>query len=121
MKHKKINIVKLVKRMKKAAGTTDVTALAKSSKIHPSRVSRFLNGDFKKLTPVLVQFCEALRVSWTDLTEPPPSANLSPELIASLNRIIGRDPSRIRSTTQLLRSLEALISGSDKPIKYRSE
>jgi len=109
MKHPKVNVTKLVERMKKAVGTTKPTDLAKKTNLDVTRISRFLNGDFKKVTPVLTKFCKSLGVQWNDLLDFPPTA-LSPELVASLRRIVGADPNRIRVTTRLIRTLEVLAT-----------
>lgn len=107
MTHQKVNVGKLVERLVKAANGKSPSELARSSGIDPSRITRFLNGDFKKLTPILKSLCENLDVQWVDLLDPPAS-DICSELVASLSRIVGQDPNRIRATRGLLRSLEVL-------------
>jgi len=67
------------------------------------------------MTPVLSKFCKSLNVRWDDLIDPPASA-FSHELIASLHRIIGRDQKKLRATTQMLRSLEALTDSAPRQV-----
>jgi transcriptional regulator with XRE-family HTH domain len=110
-RHQNINVEKLARKLKKVVGTTPVKEVAKSAKIDVSRVSRFLNGDFKKLTPVLERLCFNLHIPLNEflLDSLPPS--LSPEILNSLQRIVGRDPKKILAARRLLRNLEVLAFG----------
>jgi hypothetical protein len=108
MKHHKINAEEISRRLKIAVGKRAVSEVAKTAKIDVSRVSRFLNGDFKKLTPVLRQLCNSVGISLRETSPDPRGRDLSPELLAPLRRIVGRDPDKIHAATRLLRSMEAL-------------
>lgn len=111
MRHQKVNIEKLARRLKRAAGATPPAEIARSANIDASRVSRFLNGDFKKLTPVLRRLCSSLAIPVEEFVLDSPASGLSPEMLGPLRRIVGRDPKKILAASRLLRSLEVLAIG----------
>jgi len=110
-RHQNINVGKLARKLKKVVGTTPVKEVAKSAKMDVSRVSRFLNGDFKKLTPVLERLCVNLRIPLNEFLLDSSPSTLSPEILNPLQRIVGRDPKKILAASRLLRSLEVLALG----------
>jgi transcriptional regulator with XRE-family HTH domain len=107
--------VKLAQRLKGAAGANSILEIARDSKVDPSRVSRFLNGEFKKLTPVLKKVCESLDVSPEDYLLDGSAPGITPETFDTLNRIVGRDPQKILAAARLLRSLEVLTQNASHP------
>jgi len=111
MHHQKINVEKLVRRLKRAAGATPPADIARSAKIDASRVSRFLNGDFKRLTPVLRRLCASLEIPVDEFVLDSPASGFSAEMLGPLRRIVGRDPKKILAASRLLRSLEVLAFG----------
>jgi DNA-binding Xre family transcriptional regulator len=115
VKHPRIDSVKLAQRLKRAAGASSVLEIAKKSKVDSSRVSRFLNGDFKKLTPVLSKVCESLEIRPGDYLLDGSASGVIPEIFDTLNRIVGRDPRKILAAARLLRSLEALTRNASRP------
>lgn len=110
MKHKRVNVHKLTRRLRQAVGTRSSAEIAAAAKVHPSRVTRFLNGEFKKMTPVLQQVCLTLKIQVRDYLIDPSPQELPPDILASLRRIVGRDPTRAAAAGRLIRSLEALTS-----------
>lgn len=108
MQHQKVNVEKLTRRLKRAAGATPLAKIARSANVDASRVSRFLNGDFKKLTPVLRSLCSCLGVSVEEFVLKSPASSLSPAMLVPLRRIVGRDPKKILAVSRLLRNLEVL-------------
>jgi len=115
MHHQSINVVTLTRRLKKAAGATPPAEIARSAKMDGSRVTRFLNGDFKKLTPVLRRLCASLGVPVENFLLDSPASGLSAEMLGPLRRIVGRDPKKILAASRLLRSLEVLAAGGRRP------
>jgi transcriptional regulator with XRE-family HTH domain len=115
MRHHRVNIEKLARRLKQAAGTKAPAEIARAAKIDPSRVTRFLNGDFKRVTPVLRRLCSSLKVPVEEFLLDSPALGLSAEVLGPLRRIVGRDPRRILAASRLLRSLEALTVGGQRP------
>ena len=118
MRHQRVNVERLARRLKMAIGSTPPAQIARAAKIDPSRITRFLNGDFRKMTPVLGRLCSSLNVPVDKFLIDPPASDFSAELLGPLRRIVGRDPKRIRVATRLLRSLEALV-GMRHPAKGR--
>jgi hypothetical protein len=112
MKHAKVNVSALARRLKRAAGGRSPTEIAKLAKVDVSRVTRFLNGDFKKMTPVLRRFCGSLRVPLKEFVLDSPASALPPEMLASWRRIVGQDSERAQAAGRLLRSLEVLAAGN---------
>jgi len=111
MHHKNVNVGKLVRRLKRAAGARTPGGIAKAAQIDASRVSRFLNGDFKRLTPVLRRLCSYLGVPVEEFVLDSSTSGLSPAMLEPLRRIVGRDPKKILAANRLLRSLEVLAAG----------
>jgi transcriptional regulator with XRE-family HTH domain len=107
-RHHNINVEKLVQRLKKAVGARSVSEIAKSAKIDNSRVSRFLNGDFKKLTPVLRRLCKTLHIPLNEFHQDATSSSLSPDIMKAMQRIVGRNPKKILAARKLLQNLEIL-------------
>ncbi len=115
MHHQKVNVAELTRRLKRAAGAKPYAEIARSARIDPDRVTKFLNGNFKALTPVLASLCANLGISPQKfLLKSPPSA-LSEEMLTPLRRIVGSDAKKIKAATRLLRSLEALTVGGRHP------
>lgn len=108
MKHNRVDIGKLAQTMQRAAKGKLPAEIAAAAKVHPSRVTRFLNGEFKKVTPVLRRVCASLSVSVDKFLLDAPALDLPPDILSSLRRIVGRDPARAAAATRLLRSLEVL-------------
>jgi len=112
MKHQRVNVRKLTQRLRQAVGRKSPVKIAAAAKVDPSRMTRFLNGEFRKMTPVLRQVCSTLKVPVDEFLLDAPASELPTEILVSLRRIVGRDPARAAAATRLLRSLEALTSGS---------
>lgn len=108
MKHPRVKVKELTRTLAKAAGEKSPSEIAKVTGVHISRVGRFLTGDFTKLTPVLRQFCKRLGVACEPFLLEAPASGLSPEILDSLRRIVGRDPGRTAAARRLVRSLEVL-------------
>ncbi|MGO9199165.1 MAG: hypothetical protein ACLQM8_01330 [Limisphaerales bacterium] len=119
MQHQRVNFEKLARRLKMAAGSRRAAEIARAAKIDRSRVTRFLNGDFKKLTPVLGRLCSSLGVPVEEFVVDSPAAGLPEEMLRPLRRIVGRDPKRMLAAGRLLRSLEVLAVGGRRPSDSR--
>ena len=111
MRHQRVNIEKLAQRLKRAAGKRTPAEIARAARIDPSRVTRFLNGDFKKVTPVLRRLCSMLKIPVEEFLLDSPALGLSAEVLDPLRRIVGRDQKRVLAASRLMRSLEALVVG----------
>jgi hypothetical protein len=110
MHHPKVNTEALGASLKKAAAGKMPKDIARSAKIDPSRVTRFLNGDFKTLTPVLRKLCATLGVPVERYLLQPRDFMISEALLTPLYRIVGKDPKKIRAAARLLRCLETLTA-----------
>lgn len=110
MKHERVNVEKLTLRLRLAAGARGPAAIAAAAKVDPSRVTRFLNGDFRKMTPVLRQVCLTMRISADEFLLDAAASELPAQILVSLQRIIGQDPAREAAATRLFRSLESLAN-----------
>ena len=120
MKHERVNVIKLAQRLRQAVGIRPPAVIAAAAKVDPSRVTRFLNGDFRKLTPVLRQVCLTLKISVDEFLLDAPASELPTEILVSLRRIIGRDPARVAAATRLIRGLEGLTNNRHlKPLGKR--
>src|SRR5688572_13471829 len=77
MRHQLVAIHKLTERLRQAARDKTHSEIAAAANVDPSRVSRFLNGEFKKMTPVLKKVCGALKISIDSFLLEEPRAALS--------------------------------------------
>jgi len=116
MKHVRVNVERLAWRLRQAVGTKPLVEVAAAAKVHPSRVTRFLNGEFMRMTPVLKRVCSALNIPVEEFLEKVPAAELPPKILITLQRIVGHSPARAAAATRLLRSLESLTI--DNPVRY---
>ena len=112
MHHPKVNVEKLASSLKRAAGARPYAEIARSANIQASRVSKFLNGDFKAMTPSLERLCATLSVPPEKFLLNSPPSVFSAEMLNPLRRIVGNDPKKIRVANRFLRSLEALAVGA---------
>lgn len=110
MKHERVDVEKLRHHLRKAVGAKPSREIAAAAKVDPSRVTRFLNGEFRKMTPVLKRLCASLKIRVDEFLIQRPAASLPPDILKSLRRIVGRDPVRAAAATRLIRSLELLTS-----------
>ena len=110
MKHEAVDVKELTRCLKRAAGSKSPSEIAKSAKVEVSRVSKFLNGDFKKLTPPLSRLCASLGVKADEYLITAPPLKLSPEILGSLRKIIGRDARKMAAAAKLFRNLELLAA-----------
>lgn len=110
MKHDRVDVEKLTHHLRKAVGAKPAKEIAAAAKVDPSRVTRFLNGEFRKMTPVLKRLCESLKIRVDEFLIQTPASSLPPDILTSLRRIVGRDPVRATAATRLIRSLEVLTS-----------
>ena len=108
MKHEKINVEDLTRRLRKTAAAKAPGEIAAAANVDPSRVTRFLNGEFRKMTPVLRRVCSSLSIPADEYLLDTPVSELPPDALLSLRKVVGRDPARAAAATQLLRSLEVL-------------
>ena len=110
MKHDRVDIEKLTQRLRQAAGSKSPGEIAAEAKVDPSRVTRFLNGDFRKMTPVLRRLCGSLNIPVDKFLLEAPGRDLPSNVLSSLRKIVGRDPARAAAAIRLVRSLEVLAS-----------
>jgi transcriptional regulator with XRE-family HTH domain len=109
MKHERVNVQKLTKRLRQAVGRKSPAEIAAAAKVDPSRVTRFLNGEFRKMTPVLKQVCSTLKIPVDEFLLDSPASELPPDILVSLRKIVGRNGERAAAATRLFRSLEVLV------------
>lgn len=108
MKHQRVNVRALTRRLQQAIGNKSPAEIAATAKVDPSRVTRFLNGEFRKMTPVLNKLCSTLKIPVNEFLLDVPPSGLAPAILLTLQRIVGRDPARAAAASRLLRSLEVL-------------
>lgn len=114
MKHPSVKKEQLARRLQKAAGVTSRTLIAQRAKVDVSRISKILNGDFKRMTPVVMRICKTLNVPWKDCVVNPGARSLPREIIVVLQRIVGRDARKERAAKRLVRSLEILMTTKNR-------
>ena len=108
MKHELVNVQKLTRRLRQAAGGRSPAEIADAARVDRSRVTRFLNGEFRRMTPVLKKVCSTLQISVDEFLLDGLAPDLPPDILACLRKIVGRDPMRAAAATRLFRSLQAL-------------
>ncbi|MCL4784600.1 MAG: helix-turn-helix transcriptional regulator [Bryobacterales bacterium] len=114
LKYERVNVESLASRLRQAVGGKSRKEVAAAAKVDPSRVSRFLNGEFKIMTPALKRVCAALRISVEEFLLRAPPSELPADILTSLRRIVGRDPVRVAAAARLIRSLEVLTRGNGR-------
>lgn len=82
--------------------------IAKTSGIEASRISKFCNAEFKRVTPVLKKLCIRLEVPLED-----PAANhvepITNDIFESVRTLVGKSSKKAKAVRRLIQSVELLI------------
>jgi len=86
--------------------------IATRTGIDASRVSRFCNGEFKRVTPVLEKLCDKLNVSWKSCIAGSEAHIAQREVVESIHRLIGKAPEKATAVRRLVRCVELLFANN---------